>query len=186
VAEGRDADRLREAFATTKHADVDKNYTRFYTSVYPGIKLSALVDLQDNEGQNVVQTTEVYTIDKAWTWSEQDAKFRFEFYPSSIAALLQKPHDTDRAMPLGIDYPEHQILRTEVILPRTWPSESQAKTITDPAFTYQRNCSCAGNRLVMQYEYQTLADTVGLEAVGQYLKNLDQSSQAMGYTLIWK
>jgi len=186
VAQGRDADTLRELFATTKRTDLEKNYVHFYASLYPTIKTASPIVIADDEGQNRIQTTEYYSIDKAWTQSDRDKKYRFDFYPYTISGLMKAPVDTDRKLPLSINFPEHQILRTEATLPAEWQTDNEKKTIYDPAFAFQKECRCGGNKLVMEYGYQTLADSVAPEAVGQYIQRLNQSSQALGYTLEWK
>ena len=48
IAEGRDADNLRELFATTKRSDIEKNYTHFYSDLYPGIKMSSPIVIEDD------------------------------------------------------------------------------------------------------------------------------------------
>ncbi len=186
IADGRDADGLREFLAATKRSDIEKSYTHFYADLYPGIKMSSPIAIDDDELQNRIQTTEFYTIDKAWTPPDKDGKYRFDFYATSIAGLLKKPVDTDRKLPLGINFPEHQILRTEVTLPETWTPDTVKKTIYDPAFTFRKDCRCAGNKLVLEYEYQSLADSVSPDRVGDYLQQLNQSSQALGYSLTWR
>ena len=185
IAEGGDADKLREFFAITKRADIEKSYVHFYSDLYPGIKASSPVVIEDDENQNRIQTTEFYSIGNAWIRSDKDKKYRCEFYPSTIAALLKRPVDTDRKSPLGINFPQHQIMHTEVILPRAWPSEVEKKTIADSAFTFHKNYRGAGNKIVMEYEYQSLTDSVAPELVSQHLQRLDQSSQSLGYTLVW-
>jgi len=186
IAEGRDADNLRELFATTKRTDIEKNYSHFYSDLYPGIKMSSPIAIGDDQQHDTVQTTEFYSIDKVWTQPDKGGKYRCEFYPSAIAALLVQPVDTDRKLPLGVDFPQHQILRTEVTLPEAWPFDADKKTIFDPAFTFRKDCRCAGNKLVMEYEYQSLTDSVSPERVSQYIQRLNQSSQALGYTLTWR
>ncbi len=186
LAEGRDADSLREFFAATKRSDIEKNYTDYYSRLYPGTKRSSPIALEDDEQQNRVQTTEFYSMDKVWTRPGKDGKYRCDFYPSAIAALLKKPVDKDRLLPLGINFPQHQILRTEVTLPEAWPADADKKAVFDPAFTFRRDCRCARNKLVMEYEYQSLADSVAPERVSQYLERLNQSSQSLGYALTWR
>ncbi len=186
IAEGRDADHLRELFASTKRSDIEKNYTHFYSGLYPGIKMSSPIALEDDQQQDRVQTTESYSIDKVWTRLDKDGTYRCEFYPSTIAALLKKPVDTDRKLPLGINYPQHQTLRTEVILPQAWPVEVDQKTFSDSAFTFQKDYRCTGGQLVMKYEYQSLADSISPEQVSQHIQRLDQSSQSLGYALTWR
>jgi arylamine N-acetyltransferase len=186
VAEGSDADSLRELFATTKRSDIEKNYTHFYSGLYPRIKVSSPIAIEDDEQQNRVQTTEFYSIDKMWTQPDKGGKYRCEFYPSTIAALLRKPVDTDRKLPLGINFPRHHILRTEVTLPEAWPFDADKKSIFDPAFTFRKDYRCARNKLVMEYEYRSLADSVSPERVSQYIQRLNQSLQSLGYALVWR
>ncbi len=186
VAEGRDADNLRAMFATTKRSDIEKSYTHFYSDLYPGIKMSAPIVVQDDEQQDKVQTTESYTIDNIWSRSDKDGTYSCQFYPATIAAFLRKPVDTFRKLPLAVNFPQHQILRTEVTLPGAWPFDADKKTISDPAVTFRRDYRCAGTKLVMEYEYQSLTDSVSPNRVSQYLKRLDQCSQSLGNTLTWR
>jgi len=94
--------------------------------------------------------------------------------------------DTDRKLPLGIKFPQHEILRTEATLPRAWVIDTEQKTISDPAFTFRRDLRCAGTRLVVEYEYQSLSDSVSPERVNEYFQRLDQSSQLLGTALTWR
>ncbi len=186
VAEGRDADNLREFFATTKRSDIEKSYTHFYSDLYPGIKMSSPFVIEDDERQNRVQTTEFYSIDKAWTQPDKGGRYRCEFYPSAIATLLRKPVDTERKLPLEINFPQHQILRTEATLPEARSFDADKKAIFDPAFTFRKDYRRARNQLVIEYEYQSLADSVSPERVSEYLQRLNQCSQSLGYMLIWR
>jgi hypothetical protein len=83
-------------------------------------------------------------------------------------------------------FPQHQILRMEVTPPETWPADADKKTIYDPAFTYRKDSRCAGNKIVMEYEYESLADSISPERVGEYIRQINQCSQSLGYTLIWR
>ena len=94
--------------------------------------------------------------------------------------------DTDRKLPLGISFPQHQILRMVAILPGAWPAEADKKAIVDPAFIFRKDYRCAGNKLVLEYDYWSLADSVSPERVSQYMERLNQSSKSLGYTLIWR
>jgi transglutaminase-like putative cysteine protease len=184
VADGRAAEDLRQLFAETKRSDIEKNHTHFYADSYPGIRLSTPIVVQDDEQQNRFQIVESYAIDDAWTKPDKGHKFRCDFYPLAIAAELKKPVDTTRQLPLGVSFPEHQIVRTEVTLPDVWPAEADKKTVSDSAFLFQKASRCAGNKLVMEYEYQALADSVAPDRVPEYLQHLNQTQQALGYDVI--
>lgn len=186
VAEGRDAENLRATFADTKRSDIEKSYTHFYAGSFPGIRMTSPVLFADDEAQNRVQTTEFYTIDNVWTKSDKDGKYRCDFYPASIAALMKTPVDTQRRLPLGVAYPEHQILRTEITLPKTWPSDHDNKYVAGPGFSFREEERCTGKTLEMAYEYQALADSVPAEQTGDYLQKLDEVSKLLSRSLVWK
>jgi hypothetical protein len=186
MAEGRDADDLRALFATAKPSDIEKSHVHVYASLYPGIATAAPIAIVDDEQQNRIQTTETYTIRNAWGQPDKNRRLRCEFYPYAIGAYLKKPVDTARKLPLGISFPEHLILRTEVTLPETWPSETDRKVVSDTGFYYRKDVRCTGNRLVMEYEYNSLTDAIPPEQVPQYLQRLDTVSQSLGYALIWR
>ncbi|HEV2693042.1 MAG TPA: hypothetical protein VG347_09135, partial [Verrucomicrobiae bacterium] len=160
--------------------------THFYSDLYPGIKMSSPIALEDDEQQNLVQTTEYYSIDNAWTQADKVKKYRCDFYPSTIAAFLKKPVDIDRKLPLGLSFPRHQILRTEVTLPEAWPVESTEKIVDDPAFTFRKTYRCSGSKVVTEYEYQSLADYVPADRVSEYIQRLNQTSQSLGNGLTWR
>ena len=186
TAEGRDADDLRSLLATAKPSDIEKSHVHVYSSLYPGITTSAPMAIVDDEQQNRIQTTESYTIPNVWGQPDKNRKLRCEFYPYAIGAFLKKPVDTARKLPLGISFPEHLVLRTEVTLPEPWPSDTDRKEFSDAGFYFRKDLRCAGNRVVVEYEYKSLADAIAPEQVPQYLKRLDTTSQSLGYALSWR
>jgi hypothetical protein len=183
VAEGRDADVLRTFFATTKRTDIERVYTHFYSTLYPGIKMSSPIVTEDDEDENTFQITEYYSIDNLWAQPDKNRRYSCQFFPSTINTFLAKPVDTDRSQPLGITYPEHYILRTEVSTLSPLPYSPSDRTISNSAFTLRKTGRCSGNKLVMEYEYQALADSVSPDEVSDYLQQLDQCTQLLGDTL---
>jgi hypothetical protein len=186
VAEGCDADNLRAAFATTKRSDLEKNYTHFYADSYPKIRMTSPMEIADQDLENRFQVTEYYTIDQAWVRSDKNQQASFGFYADAMATLLKKPVDTERKLPLGVAFPQHQILRKEITLPEWWPWDDENKTIVDPAFTFRKHSQARGRNLVVEYEYQAQADSVPAERTGEYLQKLDDVSKTLGYTLHWQ
>jgi transglutaminase-like putative cysteine protease len=186
VATGSDADVLREQFATTSRDKIQKNCQDFYSRYYPQIKIAQPVQFADDEQQNRIEMTEFYTVEKMWTKSADDKRFWCEFSPHTITSLLyQKPRDKDRSMPLALEFPEHRLFRAEVILPRVWPVCKRNKTISDPAFFFQRQLTVSGRKLVLEAEYRTFADSIPADRVKGYLQQLDEAARASSYALGW-
>jgi transglutaminase-like putative cysteine protease len=188
VAEGRDADAMRTLFATAKLGDIEKDFTLNYASYYSGVKMSSPIVTEDDEQQNTFQITQFYSIDKMWTQSSTSSgpKYECDFYPVTMKPFLDGPDDTERTLPLAIGFPEHQILRTEVTFPENYSASAGEKTISDPAFTFTKKRECGGNRLYMEYEYQSADDSVSPDRIGEYLKNLDESSKMLGNAVTWQ
>jgi hypothetical protein len=147
--------------------------------------MSAPIDFEDDEEQNRIQMTENYTIDDAWTRLEKGGKYSFDFYPSAMAALLKTPVDTERKMPVAVPFPEHQVLRIEITLPAAWAAETSNKTVSDLAFFFQKNLRRSGNKIVMNYEYQSLMDSANPDQATQYIQDLNQASKSLGYSVNW-
>ena len=187
VATGGDADALREQFATTDRDKIQKSCQDFYSQYYPQIKIAQPVQFTDDEQQNRIEMTEFYTVEKMWTKSADDKRFWCEFSPHTITSLLyQKPRDKDRTMPLALEFPEHRIFRAEVILPSAWPADKRNKTISDPAFFFQRQVTVSGRKLVLEAEYRTFADSIPADRVKGYLQQLDEAARASSYALGWR
>ena len=186
VATGGDADALREQFATTGRDEIQKSYQDFYSRYYPQIETAQPIQFADDQQQDRVETTEFYTIPKIWTRSADDKRYWCEFSPHTITSLLyQKPRDKDRTMPLALDYPEHRIFHAEVTLPGVWPADKRNKTISDPAFFFQRQVAVSGRKLVLDAEYRTFADSIPADRVKDYLQQLDEAARTSTYALGW-
>jgi transglutaminase-like putative cysteine protease len=186
VSDGCDAEVLRALFATNRRSEIEKRFTQFYSGLYPGIKMSAPIEIKDDEVHNQIRTTEYYTLPQAWVQVDKSDKYRCDIYPSAIAALLKKPASTERKMPLAVSFPEHQILRTEVTLPNAWSVDPENKTISDPAFFFQKTTRGAGNKLIIQYEYRSLADAVSSDGAARYIQHLAQALESLGVSLTWQ
>jgi transglutaminase-like putative cysteine protease len=186
VAEGADAETLREQFATSARDEIEKSYLNFYAGRYPGISQMRPIAFFDNEQQNRFEVSEFYSIEKIWNYSSEDKEYRCNFSPHTLTALLKKPAVSFRTMPLRLRFPQHQIFRAEVLLPRSWPVNEKGKTIQDPAFFFRSDISASGPKLLLEYEYRALADSVATTQLTGYMQQLDDTFQHLGYTLFWR
>ncbi len=185
VAEGEDAEAMRYQFSTTSLEAVGKRYLDFYSRYYSGIHQSDKINYTDNEQANRVEITEYYTIDDAWGKPQSGSGYSFSLYPVMFYPVISKPLDKDRRMPLAVDHPNHLIQHTEVTLPIAWSYTHLDKFINDAAFTFSKHINCGGRRLVMDFEYESLADYVPPENVPTYLDHLTTISQSLDYQLSW-
>jgi len=78
------------------------------------------------------------------------------------------------------------MLRTEITIPTTWTYDSVTKDIVDPASSCGKQTRRAGKKLVLEYEYQSLSDSVPAYRMDEYLQNLDKFSKSLGDSFVWK
>jgi transglutaminase-like putative cysteine protease len=184
VFEGRDADRVRQLFATTPQGDIQGVDLASYSGLYPGARTSRPLTIVDDERSNRIQTTQYYVIDGIWTRSDKDGLYRCSFFPSAIQALLRKPADTVRSMPFAVPFPRHEVLRTEVTFSQACLPDARIRSVTDPAFSFRSDIRCFGARLVMEYEHQSLADSVAAGRTAEYLRHVNEANQELGFSAI--
>jgi transglutaminase-like putative cysteine protease len=184
VAEGPDADRLRERFATTPREDIERDNLNAYAKLYPFMSRTAPLVYNDDEQQNRVETTEFYAIERMWSKQADEPYFRCRLYCLNVDESLVKPAVSFRTMPLGVVYPVHQIFHAEVSVPTSWPIPASNTTIENPAFLFQRVINVAGGKLLLDYEYRSLSDAVAPEAVPAYVRDLDSATDALVYSVI--
>jgi hypothetical protein len=184
VAEGPDAESLREHFATTPREDIERDNLNAYAKLYPFMSRTAPLVYSDDEQQNRVVTTEFYAIERMWNKQPDEPNFHCRLYCMNVDEALVKPAVSFRTMPLGVRYPVHQVFHAEVSVPTAWPINPSNITIDNPAFYFQRLINVANHRLILDYEYRSWSDAVSPEAVPAYVRDLDTATDALGYTVI--
>ncbi len=183
VAEGPDAEQLRERYATTTRDEIERWNLNYYARFYPDIEQTAPLIYADNEQQNQIEVDEFYGVRKIWSHLPDETFFHCRVYPANVEMAMSPPAISLRTMPLGVSYPEHQIFRAEVIVPALsliWPDD---QTIQNPAFYFHRAVAIAQGKLFLAYEYRALSDVVWPEAVPTYVRQLDSAADLMGYTI---
>jgi hypothetical protein len=184
VAEGPDADRLREHFATTPREDIERDNLNAYGKLYPFMSRTEPMTYNDDEQQNRIETTEFYAIERMWNKQPDDQFYRCRFYCLNVDEALVKPAVSFRTMPLGVAFPVHQIFHAIISVPTSWPIPPGNTTIDNPAFYFQRLVNVSGGHLLRDYEYRAWADAVAPEAVPTYVRDLDSATEALGFSVI--
>ncbi len=183
VAEGRDAERLREVFATTTRDEIERWYLNYYARFYPDIEQTAPLIYADDEQQNQIEVDEFYGVRKIWSHLPDQTLCHCHVYPVNVEIAMAPPVISLRTMPLGVRHPDHQIFRAEVVVPALALIKPDDQTIENPAFYFHRSVAVAQGKLFLEYEYRSLTDIVMPEAVPTYVRQLDSAANLMGYTI---
>jgi hypothetical protein len=90
---------------------------------------------------------------------------------------------TLRSMPLAVHFPAKETFRIEATLPNNWFIPNDEKTVEDDAFRFHRTVTLSPRKIVLQYDYKALTDSVTPERMPQYVHHLDDAQRALAYWL---
>ncbi|HEY3864089.1 MAG TPA: DUF3857 domain-containing protein [Verrucomicrobiae bacterium] len=184
VAEGADADRLRERFATAARNDIERDNLNQYARYYPYIRRLQPLQYSDDEQQNRVQTTEFYGVQNMWSRLPDEANYHARIFSVNVDQALTKPAVTYRTMPLSLRHPVHQLFHAEISIRSGLPLDLAAVRVDDPSFFFQRVINVVNGMLYLNCEYRSLADSVAPEAMPAYARDLDTATAALGYSIV--
>jgi transglutaminase-like putative cysteine protease len=184
VAEGIDATALRQHFAVTPTVQIEREYLAAQEDNYPDIHGTVPLKFTDDEQNNRVEITESYSIPKFWKRRAEDPYYHCHFFSFNVDDAMHKPEDSVRTMPLGIDYPVHQLFHVEANWMIGWPVRPDNQSIQNPAFEFNRTMNIVGTNLVVDHEYRSLSDVVMPEAYSTYLRQLDAAMQYLGCAIV--
>jgi len=186
LAEGLEADKLRRQFATVSREEIEKNFLEYYTSIWQGARRVRPLEFKDDEQGNRIEMREFYELNNFWVQSGEDRKYRCSFIPRQISSFLEEPFTRGRSAPLSLIFPRHEIVRMEISLPASWPSDNDKKIINGPFFFYRRNVDRYGRKWIFEYEYRSLTEAVFPKDFESYMNQIKEASKAVGETFIWR
>lgn len=183
MAEGTDAEAMRQEFATTSRDDIQRRYLNYYSKLYSGIEVAAPLVFTDNEGQNQVEVDEFYRVPQMWEHQPDERYYHCRIYPENIETAMRPPAISLRTMPLAVNYPTQQTFRAEVSTPGITVNAPDEQTIENPAFYFHRSVSIAPGKVFMECEYRSLAQEIATDAVPTYINQLNTAGNFIDYTI---
>jgi hypothetical protein len=183
IADGADADAMRRRLAVTPRAEMENDNLNAFAALYPGIIRAAPLEHTDDEKANEIVVTDFYRIPNFWSPLPTGPGYVCRLYSFNVDRAVKKPLVSFRAMPLGLNYPNHQVFRAEIALPLSNPVTPGSWAVNNPAFHFHKTVLRSGGKVLLEQEYDTLADSVPVDALPNYLSQLDQASDLLGYSL---
>jgi hypothetical protein len=184
VAEGSDADRMRERVANTGRDIIEKENFDLYAKFYPSIRSTSPMLYSDDEQQNRIETTEYYAIDKVWTYVPDAAEYHIRIYAPNVGEALARPKAPVRTMPMALPYPVHQIFHAEMNATAGLPADPTDLKLNDSAFFFQRTLGLNAGKMYINYEYRAFSDAVAPESMPAYVRDVDSALGSLEYLLI--
>jgi len=181
TAYGGSAEVLRQDLAGASRDDMLKQYLKYYSSYYDGIRSTAPLDVADDASRNVVTVTEHYEIPEFWPYSESEERQVASLHMPDMLSVLARPASVTRKSPMALVHPQELRLTTIVQLPEDWPLRPESGAVEDPHFRFDYEISGTKERQVFTQTYRTLADQVEPDAVAKFAENVDRARAEVGY-----
>jgi hypothetical protein len=184
LAEGADADRMRQRYALRSQEDIDLENLNTYVKYYPQIRRTDPSVMRDDPERNQVEVTDFYRIPGLWTTAPNQTEFHCRLYGINVEGAMARPPQATREMPWAVPYPVHQVFHAEVPLLNLVPTNTGNQIIEHPDFYFRYYSAVVNTNVVLDYEYRTLSDVLMPAAVPSYLERLDQAVATDGFNLM--
>ncbi|MGP8198534.1 MAG: DUF3857 domain-containing transglutaminase family protein [Limisphaerales bacterium] len=184
VAQGPDADQLREKFATTTRDEIEKDALHALVNLYPEIDQTAPLIYTDDERRNQIEVDGFYSVRNIWKPVPKQLLSQCWVYPWNVKAAIKPPANVGRTMPVDVPYPVHEIFRAIFTVPVLALIAPDEQTIQNPAFYFHRTVAMTQVNISLEYEYRSLTDAVSPEAFPTYLRQLDAAAQLTDYAIV--
>tara|TARA_R110000868_G_scaffold377732_1_gene643096 strand:+ start:512 stop:3052 length:2541 start_codon:yes stop_codon:yes gene_type:complete len=186
---GAKADYMRSYFNTNSKEIIQREFSDFYSSLYPGIEPTDEVRFTDvdRDKNNIVTVEEYYKVNDFWSNADQNAYQYFEVYPLVLESLIAYPQSTssNRTMPyyLGANYKFRQV--TAVNLPEQWNVPPTNISISGDGFTYSNIIKGYGRSLTVAHNYELTKEVIEASALADFQKKHEEIMGELPYYLTY-
>jgi transglutaminase-like putative cysteine protease len=179
---GFSADMVRDKLGNGEPAELQRSYLNFYASSYPGIRVAAPFEVQDDPRANTVVVTEHYTVKDFWPDDGKGAH-QARFHAPEIDNELQAPAEPIRNMPLALHGPQSVREHVRVQLPLAWPDHKMDQSVSDDAFRLRKSVRVHGRELDTDYLLEITKDQIGASAVADFTAHIGKAQDLLGFSL---
>ena len=184
---GSDADMIRADFEQRSNASIQKDYLRFYSTLYPNIKKDndlEVEDLRDTRNEFIVK--ESYRIDSLWMKSPDNENLIYiETYPLVLENYVNPTTSPERTSPYNVNYPVDITFDISVTLPEEWEFENYENTIKSKYFEYSQQASHYDKKLVVSHKYSRKKDFVEAGDVRKYISDHNKVQDDLSYFITY-
>ncbi|MCG8426306.1 MAG: hypothetical protein MI754_02980, partial [Chromatiales bacterium] len=175
---GWNAERQRSRLANKGRDQLQREYLDFFQRYYPGTSVQEPIAYQDNTLDNILLSTERYSIDNFWEDNPDKGRYLGDFYANIVSPSLKIPDERDRAHPLNLTHPQYIKQVIEVSFEEDgWNFEDEHFVEENDFFRFSSDVKFdKSNRLLtLEYAYLSKSDHVPPENYQDYIAALKKT-----------
>jgi len=179
---GFSADMMRDRLGNGERGELQRGYLNFYAASYPGIRVAAPFEVQDDPRANTVVVTEHYAVKDFWP-DDGHGAHQARFHMPEIDNELQAPAEPIRGMPLALHGPQSVREHLHVQLPLAWPDRKMDQSVTNEAFSLHQSVRVHGRELESDGVLEITADRIGAAAVAGFAADIGKAQALLRLSL---
>ena len=181
---GQDAVWARYRFRDVSAEELTEQLHEYIEHEYSTAEVVAPAAARFDDARGQVVLTEQYTIGQIFaTAYEGESSSWAAFYGQAVLDAFERPWSENRDTPFGISHPRRVVSHIRVDLPDDWNIEHGSQRVQNAAFHLTQQVSGTPRHLDLRLTFHTTADHVDADELDQYLRDLDEAEELLGYEL---
>jgi transglutaminase-like putative cysteine protease len=185
TCEGKEADNMRYLFSSRGMGEIEKDYVRYYQSIYGDVSMVDQIQTSDDTENNIFKLYEEYTIKDLWTIEE--GRKQIVVGPYLLFNAIASEKIKTRKMPYALRYPFDYQQILEVKFPKAIEITNESETVSDDHFNYTYHFKNEGGLSIvsLDYHFKTLKDEVAPEDAYAFFTKIEDLKRINTYYLSW-
>jgi transglutaminase-like putative cysteine protease len=181
TATGFGADALREDWAESRPAALEKSYLEFYTRQYPGVRVAKPPTLKDDAPDGSVTTVEQYVVEDLFRGNPPEA----DFYAQELRDRVVQITSTGRKTPYALPFPSETVETTEISFPADWYVAPVSASVRNAWLEFSMKSAPKPQGVVLTWELRHRAPVVPAADVPKFAKDVRTLLDQLDFTVPW-
>jgi len=179
---GRKADNIRSYFRSESRESIQKEFTEYYSNLYPGIKAEGEIKIADEEqsSSNRILVEEHYKVEDFWQDSEDGNYIFFESYALVLESETSYPKSPERNMPYFTGEPFTFTQVNRIHMPESWAVDESDLSIEGDGFSYRGNTEYDDQIITVSHFYQRTKEYIEADSVASFIARHEKIQDELG------
>ena len=180
---GIEAERLRNRANLLKLDVLSKSHLDFYSKVYPEIKITHPLTVEDNRELNKIKITEWYLVPGFWRLNH-NGNSEFYLQPNYSENYLELPLTIERSQPLAANPAIEISHKVKLQLPEhiDFSADNHRKEVDTSYLSFSSKVSYDRRQLMFENHYKNKPEDISPEQIPEYVNLLKDIGDRMTYS----